>query len=338
MKEKKMTNLLNFTKGLFLKNETKNEKTQTQTSKTKKDDGQHISTIDKAVVMLNPEIIQTHPDISSLFPIDEKTVKKIKVSMKDGYDKSQPIVVWNSNGSNVLVDGHQRTQAAKEVGLKEIPAYIFEFIDLEEAIHYTFKRQAERRNLTDAEILQAVTLLSNKTTRDGKGRSIEKLSEEYGVSASKLTQARTVSKRAQKEVIEDIKKGKVSLNKAYRDVKESKQVDDESIKTEKHSILTTEDKEPIIIKQDEHFENDYFKNDEYISESPKIEEVDIKQSITNSNGEFKNEEQQINDLTTVCTEDIIRLLADNKEFGAIKVILNRYNNLVSRDFLSGLGL
>jgi ParB family chromosome partitioning protein len=105
------------------------------------------------------------PEISRIFAVQEKTRKEIVRSIgKKGYDKSQPVVLWK--GKNILVDGHTRLAAAKEAGLEEIPATEMDFESREDALLYTFERQAVRRNLTASEILAAAQMPENKKTRD----------------------------------------------------------------------------------------------------------------------------------------------------------------------------
>jgi ParB-like chromosome segregation protein Spo0J len=209
--------------------------------KIKLEPNNQISDLGKNIILLKPEKIIKHPKISKLFAIQEKTVEKIITSMQKGYDYSQPVVVYAYNEKYILVDGHQRLEAAIKVGIPEIPAYAEEFHDLQDALQYAYRRQAERRNLTEWEILKAAELLPNKEAHDGTGRSIEKLSNDLGVSASTLVHARTVSKRANKEDKEAVKEGKKSINEIYQKVKTSKpkkQIADDEQKT---TAPTTED-------------------------------------------------------------------------------------------------
>jgi len=70
-------------------------------------------------------------------PFSQATVNKIK---REGYDTSQdPIVVWNEAGKPggrvVVISGHSRYEAAKELGLKKIPVKIF-VGDKEDAVDF----------------------------------------------------------------------------------------------------------------------------------------------------------------------------------------------------------
>jgi hypothetical protein len=102
-----------------------------------------------------------------------------------------------------------------------------EFSGLEEAIRYAFRRQAERRNLTQGEILEAAVRLGLKDYKDGKGRGTERLAKDLGVSESTVTHARTVAKRGTREDLEAIKKGDKTINEVYRDLRKAKEPEKE---------------------------------------------------------------------------------------------------------------
>jgi ParB family chromosome partitioning protein len=165
--------------------------------------------------------IQTDPTISGIFPLQEEILAAIVKSMREsGYDKAEPVVIWK--GKNVVVDGHTRLKAAIEAGIPEIPVEEKEFASLDEAVRYTYKRQADRRNLTQAEIFAAATRLQNKTKQDGLGRGSEQLAKELGISAATIQHARKVASDAPPEIIDQVKKNKLSINKAYNLTKKEK--------------------------------------------------------------------------------------------------------------------
>jgi ParB family chromosome partitioning protein len=159
--------------------------------------------------------IKTDPRLGGMFAIDGEILASIITSMREsGYDKSQPVVLWK--GKDVVVDGHTRLEAAREAGIMEIPAEEKEFNSIEEAKLYAYKRQAERRNLSPSEILTAAAELRNKDSRDGSGRSSEILARELGVSPSTVKHARAVAREAPPEIIDGVKKNRISINRAYR--------------------------------------------------------------------------------------------------------------------------
>jgi ParB family chromosome partitioning protein len=159
--------------------------------------------------------IKTDPCLAGMFTIKAEILASIVKSMREsGYDKSQPLVLWKGKG--VVVDGHTRLQAALEAGISEIPVEEKEFAALEDAKLYAYRRQAERRNLSPAEILAAATTLQNKDSRDGTGRASEILAKTLGVSPSTVKHAQTVAHEASPEIIDEVKRNNMTIDKAYR--------------------------------------------------------------------------------------------------------------------------
>jgi ParB family chromosome partitioning protein len=159
--------------------------------------------------------IKIDPEISKIFTRSDKIRDEIKTKIeKFGFDKSQPVTLWK--GKNIIVDGHTRLEAAIENNLEKIPAVELEFETHDDAILYTFERQAIRRNLTPADILKAAQLMKGPKTRDGTGRKADLLAERLGVCAATIYQARKIAKEASKEDITAIQKGETSLKAVYK--------------------------------------------------------------------------------------------------------------------------
>jgi ParB family chromosome partitioning protein len=163
------------------------------------------------------------PEIAALFKIHENTLKEVTASIKqNGYDSAEPVVIWKSR--NVIVDGHTRVKAAKLAGLTEIPVIEKEFEDVYAAILYTFERQANRRNLTQAEIYAASVTLHDKAVkaRDGGGRSAELLAEKLNVAAFTIYRARKIHLAAPEEDLRALQNNETTINHVYKKVKEGK--------------------------------------------------------------------------------------------------------------------
>jgi len=168
--------------------------------------------------------IKINEEFSSIFPIKQELVDKIADSIiKNGYDKSQPLLIWEYEDEKFyLVDGHTRMKAAEKLGLETIPVIIMPFNTFKEARCYAVKRQVERRNLSQSELLEAAKQLANKTTRDGSGRSAEILSKELGVSSSTLVHTKAVIDKASEDDINAIKNGKETINSVYQKIRNKK--------------------------------------------------------------------------------------------------------------------
>jgi hypothetical protein len=159
--------------------------------------------------------IKTDPQLSGIFAINPEALASSAKSMREtGYDKSQPPVLWKGKG--VVIDGHTRSQTALEVGISEIPVEEKEFATLEDAKLCAYRHQAERRNMTFAEILAAATALQNKDSRDGTGRALEILAKTLGVSPFMVKHAQIAAHEASPEIIDEVKKNQMMIDKAYR--------------------------------------------------------------------------------------------------------------------------
>jgi len=206
--------------------------------------------------------IQLSNEFSSLFPVNPAVLAQIVESIKKhGFDNSQPLHVWKEKG--ILIDGHTRRLAALECGLTTVPVFEHSFATEEEAMEYALGLQTARRNLTDAELLNALSKLdqlknrgrpdSKKEDEQPKGKSAAHLAKVLGTSTGKIEKARAVSKKATAEVKEAVRKGELSVNAAYETVREpspekkSSTAESPSIKLDKIIfILSTRKMYPAI--------------------------------------------------------------------------------------------
>lgn len=65
--------------------------------------------------------------------IKDKDFEKLVTSIKDNpdYFEARPLILSNRTGKLIIIAGNQRYEAAKELGLKEVPTFLIE--DLNEA-------------------------------------------------------------------------------------------------------------------------------------------------------------------------------------------------------------
>jgi phage N-6-adenine-methyltransferase len=149
------------------------------------------------------------------------------------------LILWNG----YIVDGHNRYAICEEHGI-DFDTFEKEFDSEDDAMLWMLDTQAGRRNLTDGwrwdlklkkrEILlrqgkekQKETLggfkyepsvLSNNDKTD-KHNTQAKVADELGWSTGKTAQAQYVWKHAEPEVIEDVKRGEMSIHRAYQETK-----------------------------------------------------------------------------------------------------------------------
>lgn len=178
----------------------------------------------------------TREPFSTLFPIDPKIREALSESIRtSGFNAGFPIHVWDSEDEGYIVlDGHTRLEACKEVGLKDVPVHILNFSGDNAALKYACDAQRERRNLTKEEIrrfiITAVELLDNRRKKGGDRKSeevksippsggidivdsAEEMASNLGVSKRQVERARTILNTGDKKLVEAVKFGGVSLNK-----------------------------------------------------------------------------------------------------------------------------
>ena len=181
--------------------------------------------MDKQISMMPTLEIRTASPFKDLFPIRETTLNEIVEDMKkNGYDYAHPITIWAGHKVTV-VDGHSRLKAALQVGMSKVPIMLRNFADEEEALQYAIHSQSGRRNLTDAELLNCISLIdtkysrggSSKTAREVFGNSAQKTADILGISKTKVEKLRTVNDHASSQIKDAVLNGELSVNKAYNE-------------------------------------------------------------------------------------------------------------------------
>jgi ParB-like chromosome segregation protein Spo0J len=201
------------------------------------------------ITTANPMEIKTASPFKDLFPVKQSDLERVMASMKvKGYDKAHPIILWEGH-NQIVVDGHTRLAAAQKLLFARIPVILKKFKDEAEALEYAIESQVNRRNLTDAELLNCLTELDKRkktgpakglASREAKpGKSAEETAAILGVSRAKVERLRTVSDHGSDEIKDAVKAGKLSINKAYkatmdaRHAEESEESDAGDLKSER---------------------------------------------------------------------------------------------------------
>lgn len=176
------------------------------------------------IKMVDPNVLQIDPEYSKEYEIKIDVLERIKTNMSNtGYDFSEPIIVYLDDGKYVIVDGHTRSRAAKELGIKLVAISIKNFKDRKEALAYTRNRQINRRNLSDKELLKYIQSMPKKKEKDGqKGRQNELIAKQLNISPAKVTQLKYVEKYASEEDKEAINNDEKSNNEVYQKLREEK--------------------------------------------------------------------------------------------------------------------
>ena len=187
------------------------------------------------VMMMETLVINTVSPFKDLFPIRERDLKNIEESMKNnGFNSGLPITLWAGHNTTV-VDGHTRLAAAKKLMFARIPVILKEFKDEAEALKYAIEMQTNRRNLSDAELLNCIKELDKrlsegrpKKTATGvtvNGRSSENTAKLLGTSRGKVEKIRAINDHGTEEVKEAVKSGEMSVNKAYNKIMDARRLE-----------------------------------------------------------------------------------------------------------------
>jgi ParB family chromosome partitioning protein len=148
----------------------------------------------------------------------------------NGYDSAFPIILWG----NVLIDGYTRVTAAEDMKFEAVPFEMKQFKDEHEALEYAMHNQRDRRNITEAELLQCISVIDTPMSKSDAGAvrgkkeaSHKKTAKLLGVGESKVTDARTVLTDPQ--AVEDVKNAKKTMHEAAEEIRSRKRKPKETI-------------------------------------------------------------------------------------------------------------
>lgn len=207
--------------------------------------------------------IYIDPEFEKIFIQKETEIKNISENMNvNNFDPAHPIILAlckeHPELNNIIADGHTRYKAAHRAGLTKVAIIYKEFSDREELLRFVYEQQLLRRNLTENEVFNAWSALNRLTDENGrKAKSDSAIAEELQVSRRTVAKMKEVEKKASPEVLEGIKSGEITVNKAYTLIKqeEAKSVD----VTE--PVVKPEDKNQDVISK---YKSIKAKNSDYI--------------------------------------------------------------------------
>ena len=167
-------------------------------------------------------------------PLADEEYRQLEENcLKEGIRDS--LVVWDNDGEFVLIDGHNRYKIAQKHNLPYNHKRM-EFPDRESVKRWIILNQFGRRNLSayDRSILalklkpiiaeQAKKKLSSHTEQgyqksDKAEHTAKELAKVAGVSHDTIHKVEVIQNSGDKKLIDDIRKGETSINRAYQTVK-----------------------------------------------------------------------------------------------------------------------
>lgn len=174
------------------------------------------------------------PEFEGIFIQKENEIANICENMQDkGFDPAHPIILAHSKEhpelNDINADGHTRYKAARRVGLTKVAIIYKEFANREELLKFVYEQQLLRRNLSENEIFNAWAALNRLTNANGKkAKSDTEIAEGLQISRRQVAKMKEVEKKATPEVLESIKSGELTVNKAYTQIKQEESKTDES--------------------------------------------------------------------------------------------------------------
>lgn len=159
--------------------------------------------------------------------------------MKDGI--RDPLVVWNQDGDDILVDGHNRFRIVGKHPTLQFNIKRMEFADRDKAKIWIIHNQLGRRNIHDLDrnalLLEEEKLVAQENkkkmspgTNQYTKRSVENfppstktktrdiMGAKMGVSGKQFDKLKVINQKGSTEVKQQVRDGVLSVNQAYRDV------------------------------------------------------------------------------------------------------------------------
>ena len=186
------------------------------------------------------------PEFEGIFIQKESEISNICENMKEKkFDPAHPIILAYSKEhpelNNINADGHTRYKAAIRAGLTKVAIIYKEFVNREELLKFIYEQQLLRRNLSESEVFKSWEALNRLTNKDGKkAKSDNEIAEELKISRRQVAKMKEVSRKAPPKVVEQVKSGELTVNKAYTQIKQ------ENAKTEKPAAPIVESTEKSI--------------------------------------------------------------------------------------------
>lgn len=183
------------------------------------------------IVMMSIDELKVDQPFCDVFDIKESDLQQVIDAIKEkGFDTLYPIVVWDGH-DNVVVDGHTRLAAAKQLGYTTVPVVPRSFADEEEALQHTISAQRVRRSLSQAELMKCVSLMQEKLaerkkeesvkglTHTPQGRTTQIIADTIGSTRGTVDKIARIARHGDSDLIEAVQNEEMSINQAHEIIK-----------------------------------------------------------------------------------------------------------------------
>lgn len=180
--------------------------------------------------------ITVDPEFESLIPaLSNEEFEQLKKNVLDAGECHDPILVWN----NLIVDGHNRWKIIQEN--PDITYQVREmiFLSRNDAMAWMIRNQLGRRNLTafartELSLKLKPLLAEEAKKRQGERNDLKDITQKSAgsevrdeiakaanVSHDTVSKVERIIEKAPEEVKEQLRRGEVSINKAYNEIREA---------------------------------------------------------------------------------------------------------------------
>lgn len=181
---------------------------------------------------------QIDPEFQSLIPpLSEEEFRQLEENILEVGECREPLVTWNK----ILLDGHNRWKIIqRHPGEVEYECREMIFDSRNEAMAWMIRNQLGRRNLPNyerarlalrlKEAIAAEAKANQERTAENRVRQIsdkqsidtkKELAKVAGVSHDTIHKVDVIEQKAPDEIKEQLRRGEVSINKAYNAIRES---------------------------------------------------------------------------------------------------------------------
>ncbi len=191
--------------------------------------------VSKTVQKLNTGVLRIHPWQKNIPDMKGEAWQEFLEDIQEN-GVQHAITVSNRTGEHVIVDGHQRVKAAKEVGLREVDAVTKSFQDELVEIYFIVSSNKRRQLSKPQRIAIALSLkeaiAEQAEAREKAGKKIEDPVQNFGQGSEEKSSNSQNSKAHERKTDsvlaemantnrEDVRKGSKIINEAPKPVKEA---------------------------------------------------------------------------------------------------------------------